>query len=423
MIKSQISIQNVSSPREAAYLSVLASLRKERFIEDSLSLWREEAQPSSADLHLALCIANGTMQMALALDYLATQLTAKKKLNLKTKEKVLLQLSLYQYYFLDRIPLYAIADEGVKLAHKYCHSTFVHFLNAALRRLEKETPILPYADSTASFSIKYSYPEFFVRELCRHYRFEQAQKILIAGNRPPQVMLRLRSKEIPKHWSIEIVREDLPVASLKDLQQLTEIANSSQCYIQNITPAALIARLAQGYPGVPQRILDLCASPGGKLLAAHDAFPHAALYANDVSPEKIDRLAENCQKYELQAFLRCGSGETYPSETLFDIIILDVPCTNSGVLNKRPEARWRLSQEAVNELKSIQLKLIEHALSLLSPKGELWFLTCSILPQENEELVEYVCSKYELKARFQELILPSEEGWDGGFACALSYRQ
>lgn len=413
-----------ANPREAAYLALLASVRSERYIDETMALWKQLGKPSQSDYHLAERIACGTMQMATALDFLANRLADKKKLSLKLKERILLRLSLYQYYFLERIPLYALANESVTLAKKYCHRTFAEFLNAVLRRLPNEPFSLPSRETIEDFSICYSYPDFFIKQLSAAYGLSQTREILIAGNQAAPIIGRLRAnlQDMPQHWlkGIDLIGPThIRTAVLKDLQLLPEISASPLFYIQNITPAFLIAELAQGCSNTPRKILDLCAAPGGKLLAVHDAFPPADLFANDVTPKKMQKLEENCSKYGLKPHFSCGRGENFSSSDLFDIIIIDAPCSNSGVLNKRPEARWRISQEALNELQETQLRLLAHASAFLSPKGEVWYMTCSILKQENEVVVERACAQHHLHIRYQKSVLPSLDGWDGGFACAL----
>jgi 16S rRNA (cytosine967-C5)-methyltransferase len=190
-------------------------------------------------------------------------------------------------------------------------------------------------------------------------------------------------------------------------------------YIQNITPALLCMRLSEKMTEVPCRILDLCASPGGKLLMAHDLFPQAELYANDVSEDKMRKVRENLKKYDVTAHLTIGIGEKYPTSQRFDLIILDVPCSNTGVLNKRPEARFRLNREYLDPLKAAQLRLLKHARELISEKGFIWYMTCSILPEENEQIVDCACELYGLKMISCCLQLPNREGYDGGYAALL----
>lgn len=116
--------------REAAFLALLYSLKGERFISVSLDEWMLKSHPLPQDYHLAQQIAYGSAQMALALDYLILQVSKNKKVNLKLKEKALLRTALYQLYYLDRIPSYAIVNETMQVAKKYFKSHFLGYLNA-----------------------------------------------------------------------------------------------------------------------------------------------------------------------------------------------------------------------------------------------------------------------------------------------------
>lgn len=414
-------IPETKDPREAAYLALLASQREERFISDTLDQWRTRCAPSPLDFNFAQQIAYGSSQMALALDFMASQLATNRKLTLKLKERLLLRLALYQFYYLERVPIYAISDEMLSLAKKYCHQLFANFLNAILRKLPQSNVILPQGDAVEELSIRYSYPQLFVDLLIKHYGLETAKEILKAGNKTAPLMVRIRPNVSSKNeYDLEPICElPFPIGIAHDHSSILHIASSSDHYIQNATPATLLGHLCQAFPYKPTRILDLCASPGGKLIAAHDFFPNAALFGNDISEEKLKRLKENCQKYGLNANFSVSLGEEFTSEHPFDIIILDVPCSNSGVLNKRAEARWRLTKDVLEGIEKVQFQLLKHAKTLLSPTGEIWYMTCSILPQENEELVRKACQALGLEIKQQETILPNSAGWDGGFAAAL----
>lgn len=410
----------MKNAREAAFLAILASVKHNQFIADYLEEWRRQTSPEGRDYNLARQIAYGATQRALTLDYMAAQLSDKKKVSLKVSERVLLRVALYQIAFLERIPIYATVDETLKIAKKHFHRNFVGFLNAILRKAANGLPELPSEEFVSNLSVLYSYPEYFVQALIHHYGSEIAKKIMHAQNQPAPVMARVRTTTT-KHGFALACQEPVIVAIIPEAE-LSSTGASEDYYIQNATPAVLIGNLAKQINFEPKRILDLCASPGGKLIATHDVFPKAKLYANDVSPEKLKVLNENCIKYGLDVQISCGLGEMFASPERFDLIILDVPCSNTGVLNKRPEARWRLSQENTMSLGMIQKKLITHAVEqLLAHKGQLWYMTCSILPEENEQIVAWACETFGLNILFQQSILPSSDGWDGGYACALGY--
>jgi len=404
-----------TSSREAAYLAYLSSQRGEAFINESLTKWKFNENPSEKDYRLAQEIAYGTCRMALSLDYFAKQLSD-KKLNLKRKERSLLYTALYQFFFLERVPLYAITNESIAISKKHCHSNFTKFLNAVLRKLPSTKLSLPDDESINSLSIKYSYPEFFVEQLVENYDLQQAKNIMASSNLPGKTQARVRCNEptLPV-----FLNEEVKMVSLENITELQRIVASPDYYIQNITPALLIHNLAKN-TNKPSSILDLCSSPGGKLISCHDIYPKAKLYANDVSEKKLEILRQNLDKYSIEATISQGLGQNYSSKEKFDLIILDVPCSNTGVLNKRPEARWRLTQENIKELNTIQHNLLQKAIDLLSPAGEIWFMTCSILKEENESLITEFAKEHNLKVRMSKTVIPNDEGYDGGFACALS---
>lgn len=392
----------MTTARAAAYFALLDYAKQGTFLKDSLSEWLKSERPPLQELRLAQEIAYGTMRMQRSLDAIARQLVAPNPLKLKPKELILLRTALYQHYYMDRVPLYAIVDQTLKIASQHLHASVKKFLHAVLGKIKNKEISLP-----DEWGVRYSYPTYYIDLLRRTYP-QKLETILTAGNLPGITMVRLRND--PDPLTVQPVPAD---------QSVPEIAASEAYYIQNITPVTLIKHLCRSLEAKPKKILDLCASPGGKLIAMHDKFPHAELFANDVSKEKLKRIEENLQKYHVNAQLFCGTGEALQTDERFDVILIDAPCSNTGVLNKRPEARWRLDSDHLNELLETQRRLINHSVELLAPKGEIWYLTCSILPEENEQQVDWAVKQFGLKLKYSQTILPNAEGWDGGFGAAL----
>lgn len=409
------------NPREAAYLALLASLKQERFISESLNLWQEQASPTRQERQQAYEIASGACRMALTLDTIALQATANNKLDLKMKERALLRCALYQLKMMHGAPPYAVVNESVQLAKQHGHPAFAKFLNALMRKLLTLEPTLPEGDDAASLSKRLSYPEAFISSLLKNHDLSTTLEILKAGNRPPVTMARVRPQGHDP--ALKEVLEEIPhshatIARLTDSSKLPELAASKHYYIQNGTPARLIAELASGLSFTPQAIADLCASPGGKLIALYDLFPKATFHANDFSRDKMIKLKENLSKYEIKATLSCGPAESLKLKEAFDLIIVDAPCSNSGTFGRRAEARWRFSESSVKEQQTLQLALLKKATELVRPGGEIWYMTCSICKEENEDVVA-AAQAYSLTPRTSILQLPNNQGFDGGFAAAL----
>lgn len=384
-------------------MALFAAERQICYIYEWLEEWKQKTSPIDADFRLAQEIAFGSMRMKLALDAYALQLSETFKA--KPKILALMRTAIYQAKMMDKIPLYAIVNETVKLAKKHFSIATANFMNALLRTIETADLHLPGGDSLHDLSTRFSYPIYLVQLYMEQFGRERTQELLRLGNLPPILMARelqtLNFQTVPPN-------------------ALMEFASSPQYYIQNRTPANLFKHLADHSAFHPKKILDLCAAPGGKLLLAHEAYPDAALFANDVSEKKLTKLKNNLYKYHINAELSCGPAEEYSSDSTFDLIILDVPCSNTGVLNKRPEARWRMNKETLLELVLQSKKMVKRAIALLNPNGKIWLMTCSILEEENNLLIQEMSEQFSLNISSTKLILPNESGEDGGFAAVLS---
>ena len=386
--------------REAAYHALLGAMRDTQRISDSLAVWEQQHHPAAVDFHFAYEVAVGSCRQLLALDYLAHQ-CSKTKLSLKRKERALLYTALYQHFYMDAVPLYAITNESVTIAKRCCRA-FAPFLNHYLRRLPSVPPPFPEGNSADAWSIRYSYPRDYIKKLLTNHTLEVAQGILEATNTVAPIMARQRTPPFT-------------IKHLKGADAVKAAAADSTLYIQNITPITLMQELAAQSSHTPTTLLDLCASPGGKLLLAHDLFPAARLFANDISAAKIARLNANLTKYGISATTTIQRGEDYRTSIPFDLIIIDAPCSNSGVYHKRPEARWR--PDALTEL---QYTLLTHAYTLLAPKGQIWYLTCSILDEENDAICSRFIAHHPLNITYSKTILPNIDGHDGGYGCCLA---
>jgi len=203
--------------REAAYQSLLSSLREEQFIQSFLEQWSEQERPETRDLNFARELAYGTMRRWRTLEFYAKQLAP---LKLKRKEKALLFLALYQAKMMDKIPMHALVNESVACAKKFCHHSFAKFLNATLRKIPELSNELP-----DNLSIRYSYPDFFVQELLKQEDESRVIEILEAGNLPGKTMARMRSSN--------------------EMVILDRYVESPDLYIQNVTPVSLIGECAR----------------------------------------------------------------------------------------------------------------------------------------------------------------------------------
>lgn len=385
------------SPRQAAFIALLSAMQEEGFITDRLEEWSKKDQPDGRDYGLALEIASGSCRRGLTLDEIARQLAESGSLKLKPKERALLRTALYQRYFMDRVPLHAIVNETVEIAKRSGMQGKSAFFNALLRKTEHFKPVIP----EKNWQIAQSMPQPLIDAFVAAFGSAQTLMLLKVFNQSFSPMARKIG--------------EMEYKVLQSPEEVKTAARSNQWYIQNITPGLLAGALNDRVPG---SILDLCASPGGKLLIAHDLYPEATLHANDLTESKLRPLQENLDKYGLKAALTIGKGEEYPEGRLFDLIIIDAPCSNTGVLHKRPEARYRFQK---GQFQQIQKALLGRAKKLLSMQGAIWYMTCSLLPEENRELAEAACKAFDLKLIKDHLEFPDQTGKDGGYGALMTH--
>ncbi|PIS01742.1 MAG: hypothetical protein COT84_00880 [Chlamydiae bacterium CG10_big_fil_rev_8_21_14_0_10_35_9] len=405
-----------SSGRYGAFYALLEYEKKGRKVENTLREWLKQASPKKEEYNLAQELAYGSIRRKITLDFYAFQLASK----LKLREKLLLRLAIYQFLFAKKIPLYALVNETVDLAKKNISLETSKFFNATLRKLETAKFKEP---SEKDLEKKYSYPKVLIDLFVKEYGLVDTIELLKVMNEPAKVMVRKRGIvqdiTLSKEEARVIHQKKWQVLEIINKERISELVDSPEYYIQNVTPVFLMENLSLKVKG-PQRILDLCAAPGGKLLMAADLYPEAQLFANDISEGRLKKLEENISKYHLEAVVSNQPAEKMHNNKKFDLIIVDAPCSNTGVLHKRCEARYVITKDHLKGLAKLQYEIMKNAFNLLADEGKIWFMTCSILSSENESFIEKILQNFPLQVdgKFHK-VLPTKEGWDGGFGCVL----
>ncbi len=384
--------------------------KKNEKIEKTLQKWKDY---SFEDFSLAKHICFGVCRQKITLDFYSKQIAKK----LKIKERILLWMSLYQIFFLKKIPFYAIASESVEIA-KLCISektaAFFHFIFSNFSTFTFKEP------ENEDWVHRYSYPDFFIQKLLKQYKKKTIQNMLEQMNQPGKLFLRGRDKQFTEKQAKLVYENQSTVYELENGKNLESLVKNPFCYFQNITSVYLYEKLNEKTQIEPRNILDLCTGKGGKLILSHDLYPKAKLFANDISSKQIPFLKENLEKYKIEAKISQKPIEDLEFSETFDLILLDVPCSNSGVLNKRCEARWNLYEENIKNLVKIQQCVLKEAKRFLHPDGEIWYTTCSILQEENEDMINFA-EKIGFVVQRKVKVLPNEKGWEGGFGVVFSF--
>lgn len=369
------------------------------------------------------------------LDAIQQQLISK---SLKAKDndiKLLILIGLYQLRYMQ-VPPHAAVSETVKAAKSLRKPWANGLINAVLRNYLREQDSLNTI-ITASMDLQFSHPQWLVDEIKTAWP-EQASTVLAENNNYPPMHLRVDTRVTSREEVLEalenkgIKAQASPVcASAITLQQarnVTDIPGFSAGHVsvQDIAPQ-FTAPLLELAP--QQRVLDACAAPGGKTLHILQSEPELdEVVALDINPSRLARIEENLSRASVSATLIAADGNDVASwwdGTLFDRILLDAPCSATGVIRRHPDIKILRQAPDIDALATTQLQLLNSLWPLLKPKGILLYATCSILPKENHELLAKFLSQHAdaiekvieidigIPVSIGRQILPGMHGMDG----------
>lgn len=362
----------------------------------------EKNKLSEEDKNLFSKLFLGVVEKRITLDFLLSRLSSIPLNTLSAEVLSLLEMGLYQILYLDRIPDHAAIFETVELAKKFIPEA-AGFLNAVLRRAAKEKESLPeylLLPGKKGLSLRYSYPRWLVSLWCEAYGKEKCEEILIAQNCPPPLTLRvntlkisleefqavLSEKKIPFHRNplcknAITLEKNLHPASLFGFEE-------GLFFVQDAAAGSAIDRL-----GIKkgQRVLDLCAAPGGKSFAAAcDMENEGEIRAFDLHPSRLSLIKQGAERLGIAVLTAEANDSSLPREDLkekFDRVICDVPCSGYGTIAKKPDIRHKKKEEAEN-LPALQLSILKAGADALKAGGRILYSTCTLSPEENEGVTD-----------------------------------
>ena len=383
-----------------AALTVLEKCRRSGAWSDAaLGAVMDKAGLEERDRALCTALCYGVLQNLFLLDHVL-QNASTPPLD-KTEPKVLdiLRVGAYQLLFMTRIPASAAVNESVNLSRALGFSRAAGYVNAVLRSVAA-SPVVPEikGDAPASLSIRYSHPRWLVSELFELLGAAEAEEFLKCDNAPVPAYLQVNTLKTdaealraalagegvetrPHPWL-----PDCLTADAGDLAR-TEAFRNGLFYVQD--PAAFLAVLiAQPRPG--QKILDVCAAPGGKSFAAAiTSGAKAEITACDLHENKLKRIRAGAERLGLSIDTLARDARENRPDWLgaFDLVLADVPCSGLGVIRKKPEIRYK-DPTAFVSLPGLQAQILQNAARCAAPGGVLLYSTCTIRRMENEDIIE-----------------------------------
>lgn len=442
--KVRVSKRGEGLAARRAALGILAQVREGRPFDAALD--RAVKRLDDADRRLAHELAAGVLRRQRELDDRLAPLTQRGWDAVPPALQDVLRIGLYQLTALDRVPDHAAVDTSVTLAREAGGARAGGFVNALLRRAAREpAPAMPTAaepggtgdaDPAARLASSYSHPDWLVRRWVERFGVDGAERLLQWNNaRPPLVLqaARLPLEELQRRWS----EEGIPVRPapygaglLTDRTRPADLPGYDEgAFVVQDPAQALLAWYADLAPDTT--LYDACAAPGGKAVGLGRGV--ARVVAADASRARARRLAENLR--------RAGSGREHPIVAEAEhppvrplpALLVDAPCLGTGTFARHPDARWRVTPEALATLAGQQRALLEGAAGAVAPGGLLLYATCSLEPEENEMQVDrFLAAHPEFEREPNDLfppallsdkgdlmILPHRHGMDGAFAARL----
>ena len=334
----------------------------------------------------------------------------------------------YQLCHMDNIPPHAAVNETIEAAKHTLDPARCRFLNAVLRNALRQKDSLETKMLTAPRAAQWSHPAILIQRWQQTFGPEKTQALCNWNNQRPTVSLRVFAEAdapsrahmdaLPPHPTnpehFRLVPPGVPVQSLPGFKE-------GAFYVQD--PATELAvELLDPRPGM--QLLDACAAPGGKTFACAARMQNKGnIIAIDRHLDRLERMAENIKRMPFSIIHMQRADATRSVELPqgpFDRILLDVPCSNSGVLQRRPDARWRITEERIATLADLQHRFLDATAPLLARQGVLVYSTCSLEPEENEKCVQaWIAHNPGYTLCDMRLSLPPESGMDGAFAARI----
>ncbi|HTY88322.1 MAG TPA: 16S rRNA (cytosine(967)-C(5))-methyltransferase RsmB [Candidatus Acidoferrum sp.] len=440
---------SVQKPRQIA-AQVLRQRRAEGpYVEDLLQAALAGAALSPADRGLCQELTYGAVRWQATLDWLIGQKTDGREQ--KPALQNLLRLGLYQIFWLSRIPPHAAVHETVELAKQSGLGPQAGFVNALLRsyvREQDKTRQLLAELKTKQPALGWSHPEWLVARWQKRWGLKKTAQLLEWNNTPPKTFARVNTLKLlgsarcadrtPQHsvptllalWAGEGVEHDFVrrdwlgenlVFELKSHPPLDSLASfrGGGFYIQD--PSTLLAPVLLGaQPG--EAILDFCAAPGGKTtFIAQLMNNQGRIVAQDVSEARLGLIRENCARLGVTcAETALPSTLNAQPSTTFDRVLVDAPCSNTGVMRRRVDLRWRIQPKELGRLQSAQLELLEQAAGRVRSGGVLVYSTCSLEPEENQDVVkQFLTGHSAFRLDHEPELLPFTDRVDGAYIARL----
>lgn len=407
------------NPRALAYEVLKKVLFEGAYADIALGAYLSCSALEMVDRSLATELVYGVLRNLTWLEWNLGGVLKKPFQKLQEDAQVILMLGAYQILKLSRIPAYAVVNSSVELA-KAARRVSPELVNAVLRRIARQgaRDLPDWSDSVLRICVEHSHPRWLVEYLISQFGVAGAESACRANNEPPPLDLRVNTLKTTISDAMDSLAADgvrnercpyaaegLRVISQKRPLGQTKAHQSGHVYVMD-EAAMLVAPASGVVPG--QTALDACSAPGGKALHLAALMENQGkVLALDTRRARLELVRENASRLgasniETQLLDARKAGTEY--EGVFDVVLVDAPCTGLGVLRRRPDLRWRKDAGDAARLHELQSQILNGVAPAVKPGGVLLYSTCSIHPAENDVSIEQFLGSH--PDFFRDTLLP-----------------
>ena len=381
-------------------------------------------------------VVNGTLERMIEIDYIINLFSKVKVNKMKPLIRTILRSSVYQMKYMDSVPDSAICNEAVKLAGKRGFVNLKGFVNGVLRNISRNLDKINYPDEkdkVSYLSVKYSLPEWLVKQWLNVYDEETVKTIGSAFLEEKPLTVRFNERKIKKEDLVGILKKEgvtvgevpeIPCALyLSGYDHLSVLPSFCEglYQVQDLSSmqVALWSEVKEG-----DQVLDVCAAPGGKSIHIAELLNGTGhVEARDLTEYKVDLLRDNIERSGLTNIEAvCQDATVYDPDKKksADIVIADLPCSGLGVLGKKPDLRYKMNEKTEADLVELQRKILSVVTDYVKPDGKLLYSTCTIHREENEGNVEWFLKEYpEFELVKDKQMIPGKDAGDGFYIAII----
>ena len=389
--------------RECALRVLLAVRNAAAWSDAALKAQLERDQLSGAEAALATRLVYGVMQNRMLLDFWISAYCTQKPDHLQTPLLDILRMGVYQIVFLDKIPDSAAVNESVNLTRQFGREQAAGLVNAVLRKVVLNKSNLPKPsdkDTVQYLSVTFSHPKWLVKRLLSILGTEETVAFLQANNGAVPTTVQYNPLRTDPDALASALKDEnvtvIPHAWVPGCFTLTGTGNlSSLKAFQNgeflVQDAAAHLVTAAAQPAPDMRVIDICAAPGGKSFASAFAMENRGeIFSCDLHENKLKRIRDGAQRLGISCIRTVAAdGRVCNPDWVSsaDLVIVDVPCSGLGIIRKKPDIRYKNPNELF-ALPVIQTAILENAARYVKPGGTLVYSTCTVLPEENQQVTD-----------------------------------